>query len=134
MDVSQINLFSMMKTSLAYVNERQALLSDNISNIDTPGYKAKDLKELDFKKLAMLESRRLQMRMTSPMHMSGPHVDYGNFRHIEQDPTYETTPVENNIVLEEQMGKVAVNNLENQKVSNMYRKWADMLRMTLGPQ
>lgn len=133
MDYSKINLLKLMKTKMAYHSERQNVLAHNIANIDTPAYKAKDLKKLDFEKLAMIESHRLQMRATSPTHMAGVKDAMNqNFKDEKQKKTYETIPVKNNVVLEEQMMMVADNNLEYQKTTNLYKKTVDLFKIAIG--
>ena len=119
---------------MGYHAERQDILARNVSNIDTPGYKAHDLKKLDFHRLAMIESRRLRVRATNSNHITDTKKEHLNFRSEKSRETYETTPVENNIVLEEQMMKVAENQLEYQKVTNLYSKVGKMFKTAIGNQ
>lgn len=135
MDYSNITLFKMLKAKMGYHAERQDLLARNVSNIDTPGYKAEDLKPLDFHRLAMLEAHRLRMRATASGHITNTPPPPGrdtNFRSEKSRKTYETTPVKNNIVLEEQMMKVAENQLEYQKATNMYSKVTGLFKTAIG--
>ncbi len=132
MDYSNINLFYLMKTKMAYLSERQDILARNIANIDTPGYKPKDLRKLDFKRLARVESRRLKLRATDPSHVPDPKRYRGDFRSEDMRKTYETTPVENAVVLEEQMMKVAETQMQYQTVTNMYQKMRDMFKTAIG--
>lgn len=133
MDYSGITLFKMMKAKMSYHSERQDILSRNVANIDTPGYQPKDLKPLDFHRLAMIESRRLRVRATNPKHItSNTKTGEANFRSDKMRKTYETTPVENSVVLEEQMMKVAENQMEYQKVTNLYSKMTGMFKTAIG--
>jgi flagellar basal-body rod protein FlgB len=132
MDYSKLTLMNMMATKMGYLAERQDVLSHNIANIDTPGYKARDLKELDFKRLAANQANKLKMRMTSSLHSGGMPKMPDDFRDEKTRKTFETTPVENNISLEEQMAKVADTQLEYQKVTNLYRKTTSMFKTALG--
>lgn len=132
MDYSQIRLMAMLKTSMAYLSERQDIISQNISNANTPGYKAKELKKLDFEKLAQAESRRLAMRATSPSHTPGTRDLSPHFREIKQKKTYETTPVKNSVSLEEQSARMAVNNADFQMTTNLYHKTVAMFKIALG--
>ncbi len=134
MDYSGITLFKMMKAKMGYHAERQDVLARNVSNIDTPGYKATDLKKLDFHRLAMVESRRLRVRATNSNHITDTGQDHTDFRNEKLRETYETTPVENNVVLEEQMMKVAENQMEYQKVTNLYSKVGKMFKTAIGNQ
>ena len=124
----------MMKAKMGYHAERQDQLSRNVANIDTPGYKARDLRPLDFERMAMIESRRLNVRATNSGHITDTKKDVEDFRSDKSRETYETTPVENNIVLEEQMMKVAENQMEYQKVTNLYSKTTSLFKTAIGGQ
>jgi len=39
-----------IESVLSFANQRHALLLNNVANVDTPGYRAKDLPEKDFQK------------------------------------------------------------------------------------
>lgn len=131
MDFSKIKLFSMMKTKMAYLSERQDVLAQNIANVDTPGYKPKDLKELDFHNMAMTEANRLKLRATDPSHQQ-PAKRVQDFRVEKMEETYGRTPVENEVSVEEQMMKVAETNLQYQTTTNLYKKMSDMFKVAIG--
>lgn len=132
MDYSGINIFKLMKTKMGYMAERQDILSKNIANVDTPGYKPRDLKKLDFNRLVINESRRLKIRATSTSHITDPITPKSDFRDEEMRKTYETNPVENAVVLEEQVMKMAENQMEYQKVTNLYNKVTNMFKVAIG--
>ena len=44
MAITDIPIFSMLRTKLQYSQERQRVLSENVANVDTPNYRARDLK------------------------------------------------------------------------------------------
>lgn len=131
MDFSKIKLFSMMKTKMAHLSERQDVLAQNIANVDTPGYRPKDVKELDFKNMVDVESHRLQMRATDPSHQR-PTERPPEFRTVRQKHNYETSPMENRVVVEEQMMKVAETKLQYDMTTNLYKKMSDMFKTALG--
>ncbi len=132
MDYSGINIFQLMKTKMAYHSERQDELAKNMANIDTPGFQARDLKPLDFERLAMQESHRLQIRATSASHITQSAKPQTDFRDERMRKTFETTPVKNNVVLEEQAAKLAENQMEYQKVTNLYNKMTGMFKIAIG--
>jgi flagellar basal-body rod protein FlgB len=132
MDFSQIKLMQMMQIKMAYLSEKQDILAQNVANVDTPGYKPKQLRELDFERIALAESRRLALRGASGgVSLEGVRKTQ-NFRDEQQRKTYETTPVENAISLEEQMAKVAHNQLEYTTVTNLYGKTSGMFKTAIG--
>ncbi|MCI5049086.1 MAG: flagellar basal body protein [Rickettsiales bacterium] len=122
----------MMKTKMGYLAEKQDVLSHNVANIDTPGYNAREMKELDFKRLASVYSNKLKMRMTSASHSIGTPRMPDDFRDQRDRETFETTPVENNIVLEEQMAKISETNMDYQKTTNLYKKTTALFKTAIG--
>lgn len=121
----------MLKTSMAYSHERQDMLARNIANIDTPGYQAREMKEVDFKRIMQAESRRLEMRGTSIRHQQ-PLTASQTFRDEKLRNAFEETPTENTVNLEEQMAKVAENEMQHQQATNLYQKTSKMFKVALG--
>ena len=73
MDLPDIPLLSMLKTRMSWLNQRQDVLSQNVSNVDTPGYVARDLKALDFDSVLKQSAGGWQMTITNPRHIAiGP--------------------------------------------------------------
>lgn len=130
MDYSDIRLLSLLKVKMAYHAENQDHLARNIANADTPGFQPSELRELDFERLAMIESRKLHMRATSAFHME-PKESVGQFREEKDRETFETTPVKNRVALDEQMAKVAYNNHEYMLATNLYRKTTNLFRIAV---
>src|SRR5262245_45159234 len=124
MDFSQIPLFGVMKTKLDYLSQRQAVLAQNIANADTPGYKAMDVAAPDFKKMlnAATPARALQMQITDPRHRAHGAIAAGEFKIDKRAATDELNPDGNNVVIEEEMSKVAENQMEYQKALSLYGK------------
>jgi flagellar basal-body rod protein FlgB len=131
MDVFQLKLFQRLGERMGWLNARQTILSQNIANADTPGYTAHDVKALDFSQhLAGVES--VAPMRTNPMHLVGTMPTPGAFGDAKSRPVYESTPVGNSVVLEEQMMKVTETQSDYQLMTNLYRKHLDMIRMALG--
>lgn len=132
MDFSNLPLFNLMKAKLQYSSERQAILAQNIANADTPNYRAKDIKEPDFKRMIEEQSgQQITMSMTHPGHVSNTGGGT-RYRVEERASTYEQSPVGNNVVTQEEMMRVAQNQVEYQKVLQMYRKTVSMFKTALG--
>lgn len=124
-------LMTMLNTSMRYDTQRQKVLAENISNLDTPGYRAQDLKKLDFKHMAA-EAHRLEMRATSPKHLSGTLGGSSDYASEEDRKNFEITPTGNSVVLEEQMGKVSDTGASYQISNSLYKKYTAMYRASLG--
>jgi flagellar basal-body rod protein FlgB len=131
MDFSSLQLFSMAKTKMAYDQQRQDLLSENVANVDTPNYNPRDLKKLDFKRLSQSAAHRLHMQATSPHHIM-PKGPSGMFQGVERSPSFETNPNKNGATVEEEMMKIAQNNADYQLVTSLYKKTVDMFKTAIG--
>jgi flagellar basal-body rod protein FlgB len=104
MELNQITLFAAFKRKLDWAAERQQLLAQNVANADTPGYRAKDLKAVEFKELLRNPSGPVRLAVTDPKHIA--RTTGGTARHRVEGATIEVAPSGNAVVLEEQMLKV----------------------------
>lgn len=133
MDYSKLTLMKMMQMKMAYLGERTDKLAHNVANVDTPGFKPRDLRDLDFKNLAMIQARKLNIRATSPMHhIEGTKPPVDDFRHDKMRDTYERKPIENEVVLEEQMAMLNETSLQYREVTNLYKKMGTMFKTAIG--
>jgi flagellar basal-body rod protein FlgB len=132
MDLNSLPLFSMISQRLGWLTERQKVLAENVANIDTPGYRARDLKPVDFGKLAAQAIDRLQPAATNPRHMAASGT--GATARTEFTPPIagEATLSGNTVSIESEMMKVAETAMDHQLITNLYRKHVGMLRAVLG--
>src|SRR3954468_12088680 len=72
MAISDLPIFSMLRTRMNWHQERQRLLAENVANADTPNYRPRDLAPLDFGRQVQQASGQLQLALTAPNHLSGP--------------------------------------------------------------
>ena len=72
----EINVFSQYEQALKIRAHRNEVLSSNIANADTPGYKARDLDFADALKSA--QGTAVTLRKTSALHQNAPATpDHG---------------------------------------------------------
>ncbi len=126
-----ITLFSAMKTKFAWLTQRQNVLSQNIANADSPGYRARDLKPFDFKKFIRSQEDHIKMASTNPSHIAGRGRS-GDFAAGKVRSPYETAPAGNSVVLEEQMHKINENSGTHRLISELYKKQLSLFRTALG--
>ncbi|MEM9682854.1 MAG: flagellar basal body rod protein FlgB [Pseudomonadota bacterium] len=131
MDLSKFSVFRMMSGKMRWLSSRQGVLSQNIANADTPKFKPKDLKEVDFRKAETASPFQVELTRTHASHIgrSGETSDYRSVR--ERDP-YESLPTGNAVVLEEQLIKVAQTRHDYELMTRLYRKHLQMFRIALG--
>ena len=132
MNLNSIPLFEMLTKRMSWLNQRQAVIADNIANADTPGFKPNDLVPVDFEKLAHDASRRATIVGTNAKHLVSSARSTGPFRVSEQDNPYESTPSGNAVVLEEQLMKMSQTVMDHRITAGLYAKHMGMLRAALG--
>lgn len=131
MTMKGIPLFSMLRARMEWLSERQKLLSENIANADTPGYRARDLKPVDFEKM-MRRSRTSDIAVTQPGHLKGGgDVNRFNFKPVEEDGQ-EANPSGNSVSIEDQMVKLGETQMEYETATGIYRKQSALLKLALG--
>jgi flagellar basal-body rod protein FlgB len=132
MDLSKITLFALSKKRMDWLNQRQEVLSQNIANADSPGYRPQDLKKFKFKELIRRESMQLNMNVDNPNHLGGRRKRIKDFAAEKERKPYETMPAGNAVVIEEQMHKVSETSTKHKITTELYKKHLGMFRTALG--
>lgn len=133
MDFGKLHLFNLMHAKMSYSAQKHDIIAHNVANADTPEFEAQAMREVDFQRLASLQSQRLKLRATSAGHIAGgAGQSNSNYRVQDQRKTFETTPVENNIALEEQIANMAGNKQSYEMTVNLYKKTASMFKTAIG--
>jgi flagellar basal-body rod protein FlgB len=105
MDLDKLKLFQMAMAKMDWAAQRQKVLAQNVANADTPDYRARDLKDLDFKKV-LQETAAVPVARTHPGHLKGTIPEQEPFRARDVRRNFEESPDGNKVVVEEQMQKV----------------------------
>jgi len=133
MNFVDIPIFEMMQQKMRYHASRQAVLAQNVANADTPHYLVRDLKQPDFSSVLSSHSSAASMTRTNALHMGPGGSGKGGFgKAIDRETTYELNPNGNNVVIEEEVQRVAENQSEYQKMIGIYRKSIEMFKIALG--
>ena len=131
MDLRKTPLFDMMARRLAWLGQRQQVLATNIANSDTPGYKPRDLKPLDFAQMARGAMAPLQPVATHPAHLPSRAQAPGSAA-VEKDKSPPETDLTGNAVtIEDQLMKANQNASDYELTTNLYRKHIAMFREAL---
>jgi flagellar basal-body rod protein FlgB len=132
MQIGGLNLFQALTDKMRWHQERQGVLAENVANADTPGYIQRDLEafqfDTDVKSVATLTTSA-----TSPNHIS---VTSGgrNARFGADSAPFEVTPSGNGVTLEDEMMRVAGNDMDYQAVTALYTRSVRILKVALGRQ
>ncbi len=71
MELEKLSLFTVVKKRLAWLARRQEVIAQNIANADTPAYRARDLKPLQFRDMVRNQKPGISMKVTSASHLRG---------------------------------------------------------------
>src|SRR5260370_38500969 len=79
MPISDVPIFSMLRTRTQWHQERQKILAENVANADTPKFQPKDLTPIDFGRQGQPGGgQQLALALTSPAHLPSP-ASVGSF-------------------------------------------------------
>lgn len=132
MDLNGLKLFQMAMTKMNWAAQRQKVLTQNVVNADTPDYKSKDLKPLDFKHMLRDEIAPVKVARTNPNHIKGTIPEQDAYRSRTLLKSFEAAPDGNEVVLEEQMQKVGDTRSDYNTAVQLMQSNLKMLRMALG--
>jgi flagellar basal-body rod protein FlgB len=131
MPVTDLPLFAMLKTRMYWLEERQKLLAENVANADTAGYRGRDLKQLDFN-ATLRSAATVTLAATAPGHLRGAAGSEATRFAAERGGGFETTPRGNAVTLEDEMLKVAQNQMDHQAATALYSRGLGMIKAALG--
>ena len=132
MAITDLPALSALRTRMQWHQERQRVLAENISNADTPGYMAKDLREpkLDGRGIASGGfGASLAMMQTSSGHVA---ASGGASFARDNKVGYETRPTGNNVNLEDEMLKVSANQMDYAAATSLYSRSLALLKTAIG--
>jgi flagellar basal-body rod protein FlgB len=133
MAISDLPIFSMLRTRMNWHQERQRLLAENVANADTPGYRPRDLTPLDFGRQVQQASGQLQLALTAPGHLAGAGgTGAGGSFGVEGAGKYDVKPMGNAENLEDEMMKVAANQMDHQAAISLYARSMGLLKTAIG--
>lgn len=139
MSIGDIPILSMMKQRLHWLTQRQEVLAQNVANANTPGYVARDLKELDFGAMVDASGAKLAPVATNAGHIGSPvasaaeGMSLGQARGGEliKKADFETTPSGNSVTLEDEMVKVAQTQMDYDTVTSLYSKSLGLIKLAI---
>jgi flagellar basal-body rod protein FlgB len=130
MDITQIGLFSLAEKRLAWADQRQQVLAQNVANADTPGYRAKDVAPFA-KMVAASGSTASTPVQTNPLHLAGT-LPSGAARLDAMAKPDAKAPDGNAVSLQDELTKVADTDNTQQFVLNLYHTYMGMFSTALG--
>ena len=137
--LDSIALLNGMSQKMGFLQTRQRVLSQNITNADVPSYQAKDLKAPSFKDTMGRYINPTQVNNGAKLALTTTHE--GQVSHLQMlnradsgdavSQTYEVTPIKNSVNMEEQMIQASGNAIDYQMVTNLYNKNISLLKSAI---
>ena len=128
MAITDIPIFAMLRTKMQWHQQRQQVLAQNVANADTPNYRPVDLVDPKFQ-LTAPGTAQLTLARTDPGHLAGL-TDAGDFRNNPNQ--YQVRPAGNAVNLEDEMIKVAANQMDYQAATQLYSRSLGLLKTAVG--
>ncbi len=133
MALTDLPMFQALRQKMQWHQQRQGVLAENVANADTPGYRAQELKDLSFSSMVAAEQGSGPVRpvVTSAGHISTGGISGVSSTKVSKASSFERTPDGNSVVLEEQMMKIAQNQIDYQTATSLYSRSLGMLKTAL---
>jgi flagellar basal-body rod protein FlgB len=125
MAIMDIPIFAALRTKLQWHQQRQQLLAQNVANADTPNYRPLDLVAPRFQ-MATPGPAPVQLARTDPGHLPGLSGS-GDFANNPNQ--YQVRPAGNAVNLEDEMMKVAANQMDYQAATQLYTRSMGLLKL-----
>ncbi|MDG2534021.1 flagellar basal body protein [Sphingomonas sp. HITSZ_GF] len=129
-------ILSGIRRQMETLADRQRVISQNIANSETPGFKARTVQDADFSDLlgssaGGVSIARPSVQLTAGMKGLGAIQPAGAGIVLDKDIS-ETKPDGNNVTLEDQLLKLGQVQADFTAMTNLYRKQLAMLKTAVG--
>jgi flagellar basal-body rod protein FlgB len=124
--VTDVYLFKLASQRTAYLSERQTLIAENVANVNTPAYKAVDLKPFS----AALQEAEISMATTDAAHLTPTAQELDPPRPSESDAP-EATVSGNSVDIEGEMVKLGEVNRDFSEVTGIKKIFHQMFMQAL---
>jgi flagellar basal-body rod protein FlgB len=121
-------LFDLLTQKMSYLNQKQAVIAENVANVDTPNYKQLELKQFSFG--TALKQAASSMTTTDPRHIIPASMAGTNAQTVKSKDT-EILPSGNTVDIEQQMAEVSKTSIDYQTMTGIYRKMTGLFRIAI---
>jgi flagellar basal-body rod protein FlgB len=128
--ITDLPLFSMLRARMHWHQERQRVLSENVANADTPNFKPSDLTPLQFDRAAPTLAA-IGLDRTAARHFASSETSPSQFQN-SRSAGYQLRSSGAAVNLEDEMIKVAANQMDYQAATTLYTRSLGLLKTALG--
>lgn len=130
MAITDLPLFSMLRTRMQWHQERQRLLSENVANSDTPNYRPRDLAPLEFGRTTVALAS-IGLDRTETGHIASSQAASSRFE-TSRAGGYGIRTAGRSVNLEDEMIKVAANQMDYQAATTLYTRSLGLIKTAIG--
>ena len=130
MSMAGIPLLAAFADKMRWHQARQGVLAENLANAETPGFRGRDLERFSFED-QLRTSTAVMTVTTNRAHFSASSSGEAGFA-TQRQSGFEVTPSGNAVTLEDEMMKVAANQMDYQSVTTLYTRSMRILKTALG--
>lgn len=123
--MTDIAILRMAQALARHAAGRHELVSKNVANADTPGFRARDLEPMDLD-----PGGRTPMRATRPAHLGASGE--ARFRAVHATAPGAASPNGNNVSVEDQVARATAALGTHDRAMAVYQKTLDIVRLGLG--
>ena len=128
MAISDLPILSMLRTRMHWHQERQRILAENVSNADTPKFRPRDIVPPSFDRPPPTQ---VTLAATNAAHLTGLSGANSRFA-SSKEGGYEARPSGNAVSLEDEMMKVAANQMDYQAATTLYSRSLGLVKTAIG--
>lgn len=128
METNNTGLMGLLMQKMAYLNQRQSVLAENVANANTPGYKTRDLTPFTFGDA--MKQANIGMATTDSRHIIPASMAGVNAKSVKAQ-VYDTAPNGNSVDVEGQMMEVSKTAVEYKEITSLYHKIASLFNIAL---
>jgi flagellar basal-body rod protein FlgB len=129
MSIIDMPIFAMLRTRMQWHQQRQQILAQNVANADTPNYRPLELAPPTFD--GNLTRSGVALARTEPNHIasdaSGEDSRFGQAGNLR----YEVRPGGNAVTHEDEMMKVASNQMDFEAVAQLYTRSLALIKVAI---
>ena len=129
MPISDIPILAMLRERMQWHQARQQVLAENVANADTPGLPGQGYRRAGFRAASV---GRVARRSTAPNpnHIAGRDTGGSQFA-TDENGRYEIRPRGNSVSHEDEMMKVAANQMDYEAVTELYTHSLDLIKLAI---
>ena len=124
MDFKNLSVFNTASHNMQYLSAKQKVIAENIANVNTPGYVARDIEKPSFESDV---SSSVALKLTNPKHIGLKNSR--SYRIYTPNPTAALTIDGNGVILEDQMNQASKASSEYKKTITILNKYKSLLQI-----